>query len=1010
MLPAQHQDARPERPSLHWRPPMLQGLQPVGNDNSCSHAVPRLLSNEALALGKRKRLPGSPQSTNTPTGLARTSIDPANAAQPLPPTNSTQVRSTLSHRPPSLQISDHRVHQHSWGQMSPPSETDPANTMVISYEQDDSGAHFRGNTYDSTQTGTPGAVDMAVNGEHGPWTQEGAGTASFVHQLQEHANGHLSADAVLPSPAASDDSHGGFANDPEKQKRRPHLNTSSRVFCVPQRRSPISPQQPLPTDRNNLMQVSAQTGQLPRQSIHLRPEAFGTEQCTRKINEFVVEIGGEPQKGSVVKQRLDLLRNASRKGDLMYLVLHQIMCTHTVAPDQVPYSIQSIPNVKWGFAILDILLSQNDRLPMNFLRWATSFPTNFARIVLEWSYGMAELVNQSVAFITLLSTNWEQLRKESELRQCPPTLREIVNTLKVHSSTLQLIIFLSILRSFWGPHVSPQMIEAETTFKQRQARYSQNPTQASKDNEEERAFVEQLQRLYRAHKQYLQVGQQRGQSQSSCPPPQLSGSRQSHLNQNRRQSASMNSLPRIPQSAVSQRPSQTWEFSYRQLSPMLHPGAQHHSAPPTAQRDCVYSPMGQMISPTGVPFPPQTSYRQNPPLSVLPSQRTLQATPPQSVPLYPRSGEVTPQAARVNPSISALHQAHLRTPVPIPSNAIRMQDQGRLYQFVTDMLGRRTLQASRVVEDDTFEVSEEVAGTLPLVNQHEVLTRTLAETSHLYRLRCVRLAKLEDVSDDALLFTADTTWPEHVYFQVNGTTLEVRRKKQWNKDLPVDITHLIHAGQNSYRVLWNTGSQYNNNTTYATVIEAIGIQNHKAIKQNCTESQSISSTQILDNIKLSLSPTDHTDDSQNDDIAVIDSNISINLFDPFVRDRICEIPVRGKSCLHRDCFDLETFLNTRPAPRDAPQFSTIDEWRCPLCKGDARPQNLIVDGFLMQVSKKLEEQGLLDTKTILVEQDGNWKPKEKDTRDGARKSTNEVPESTKQQMTTEVIDLGDDED
>ena len=60
----------------------------------------------------------------------------------------------------------------------------------------------------------------------------------------------------------------------------------------------------------------------------------------------------------------------------------------------------------------------------------------------------------------------------------------------------------------------------------------------------------------------------------------------------------------------------------------------------------------------------------------------------------------------------------------------------------------------------------------------------------------------------------------------------------------------------------------------------------------------------------------------------------------------------------------------------------MDEWRCPLCKADARPQSLVVDGFLVEVRAKLAERGLLGTRSIIVEADGSWKPKAEKAADG----------------------------
>ena len=109
---------------------------------------------------------------------------------------------------------------------------------------------------------------------------------------------------------------------------------------------------------------------------------------------------------------------------------------------------------------------------------------------------------------------------------------------------------------------------------------------------------------------------------------------------------------------------------------------------------------------------------------------------------------------------------------------------------------------------------------------------------------------------------------------------------------------------------------------------------------------------------------------------MVSSDISVDLSDPFTA-RIFETPVRGSNCLHRECFDLETFLITRNSkPKRPQQPCMIDVWKCPLCGRDARPYSLQIDDFLASVRARLAEQDNLDVKAIWIDVDGNWYPKE----------------------------------
>jgi hypothetical protein len=70
-----------------------------------------------------------------------------------------------------------------------------------------------------------------------------------------------------------------------------------------------------------------------------------------------------------------------------------------------------------------------------------------------------------------------------------------------------------------------------------------------------------------------------------------------------------------------------------------------------------------------------------------------------------------------------------------------------------------------------------------------------------------------------------------------------------------------------------------------------------------------------------------------------------------------------------------------------------DCWRCPICKGDVRPQTLVKDGFLMQVKEELAQKGLLDTRAIIVEESGSWKPRVEAQPSGVRSASLEVEEA-----------------
>ncbi|KXJ85136.1 hypothetical protein Micbo1qcDRAFT_99588, partial [Microdochium bolleyi] len=147
-------------------------------------------------------------------------------------------------------------------------------------------------------------------------------------------------------------------------------------------------------------------------------------------------------------------------------------------------------------------------------------------------------------------------------------------------------------------------------------------------------------------------------------------------------------------------------------------------------------------------------------------------------------------------------------------------------------------------------------------------------------------------------------------------------------------------------------------------VELVETLSHSAIIALVTTYGVQSSSDTLKIVKHRLSVSAAGND---DDVALVSCELAIDLADPF-SSKLFEIPVRGKNCTHLECFDLETWLDSRLGH----ECSFIDKWKCPICSADARPRSLRMDKWLSGVRKKLEEDGLLGTKSILVSTDGTW--------------------------------------
>ncbi|KAJ5430054.1 Zinc finger MIZ-type [Penicillium cf. griseofulvum] len=249
------------------------------------------------------------------------------------------------------------------------------------------------------------------------------------------------------------------------------------------------------------------------------------------------------------------------------------------------------------------------------------------------------------------------------------------------------------------------------------------------------------------------------------------------------------------------------------------------------------------------------------------------------------------------------------------------------------------------------------------VGQHSVWT--FGPGCRTIRLRCIRLPGNPDTVTEQTWSTAATFWPSVFYITVNGQELYVRRKVHNGKDLPLDITEYVQTGANSLRVDMILGQDECKTSKYVFGVEVMEIAEFDQILSLI---QSVPADDSRAAIQKRLSPV-----TNDDDLAVVTDNLTIDLVDPFMA-RIFDVPVRSRHCNHHECFDRDTFIRTRksvsgPAPM-------VDNWRCPICKADARPQFLVVDQFLAEIHAQLTRTNQLDgIRAIQIKVDGTWTPK-----------------------------------
>ncbi|PNS18304.1 E3 SUMO-protein ligase pli1 [Sphaceloma murrayae] len=211
------------------------------------------------------------------------------------------------------------------------------------------------------------------------------------------------------------------------------------------------------------------------------------------------------------------------------------------------------------------------------------------------------------------------------------------------------------------------------------------------------------------------------------------------------------------------------------------------------------------------------------------------------------------------------------------------------------------------------------------------------------------------------------TWPNWLYATLNRHILEPPTTTSGRKTRPYDLSEVILPGPNTLILHLNRATT-DPIPNLAVAIETTSGVSTEHIIAAVQREQTLPSPAVLSHLRRRLTPRD-----EDDDIVMLDPVITISLLEPFSNSKIFDVPARGRECRHDQAFDLRTFLESRPLKGE---YSLVD-MRCPICGVDARPEQMVIDGFLVEVRKELERRGLLAAaKAILVGADGEWKVRE----------------------------------
>lgn len=735
--------------------------------------------------------------------------------------------------------------------------------------------------------------------------------------------------------------------------------------------------------------------------------------------------------------RLPWLRNACESEDLPFLLLNQILCASTL--DQGLTNHLSFDNAKVaGMQTLQLLFGSNNDLPKEFIEFLAGWPNSLC--TLKTSPELANWITYISRSLTSLGVLWDSFRRTCIKRGIAPGAREVTETFQCsYSIILPRAVFSSLSRQVktYLPQVSSRSAEYEVfqtaafnLFCSDQRKYvsllgsmSALPPPEHSQAEFTASYLQlYYQHLKGPHQSHTQAVTSTNKSYDlgitnpsrvpnmqphaahncvpsagglACVPPDnpailRRGQFSPPINFNQQQMASQIVQPAMRRGTThvvvpifpSQRvPTQSVPQHRRPAPPYLNGSIPNsgHNGPQAAPFSLPQSNSGigsirqgtvqgrsvpasevQAVTAYGGPLRHPLTARQG------------------DIPLLPANHHQNPLLANPVPQYEALHQAHLQQPLTVLSDDLG-NGSTRLYQFMDELiLGPRRFTSNDSFFTTSFDISGDTFSKVAQVHENDKdplcpLTRKIGNNSVVLNLRCIQATSVTESILPSTWAALPTYWPEHIFVSLNDHHLEFRRKRQYKRDLPVDITPFVRQGRNTV-VISYYAEEKELETIYAIGCETIVFRDTTIVNKL---PEKLSAQESLSSILKAMQPATTDDD---DDMQIVTDSLVISVADPF-SSSLYVTPVRGKTCLHRECFSLETYLDSRTSDNHDP-LTSVYQWLCPHCKRDARPCSLVVDGFLQGVCLSLVISGETDTKAIVLKQDGSWTIKREDDSEG----------------------------
>ncbi|KAL7944673.1 hypothetical protein V8C42DRAFT_358357 [Trichoderma barbatum] len=344
---------------------------------------------------------------------------------------------------------------------------------------------------------------------------------------------------------------------------------------------------------------------------------------------------------------------------------------------------------------------------------------------------------------------------------------------------------------------------------------------------------------------------------------------------------------------------------------------------------------------------------------------------------------------------AGLHLTHQRSPRRVSSSPDRDPDSKgtRFYQFFSKFVVEpRELEPHDGIRVFEFDVAQEDLDRLSLTSTSSELSSDefLAELpvsrysndSYRYRIRLCKGGKQgeQTTSDPATWARTPTHWPPGFFLEFNDKTKYICRKQHFHHDLPIELTNDLVKGKNTIKVnLPRWSSNLHENTLYFIAVELVVTLDHDSVWDLVISEPHTSVEVTKGEINRRLQRL------ETDEIVIKSGSLTVAVADSF-SSKLFDMPVRGRHCLHVECIDLNNWLKSRPSkwPHESGEPTMVDDWACPICGMDARPCNLRVDDFFVEIRDKILENDMRNVKKIELFANGTWTPiEEVDEDDGS---------------------------